>query len=215
MQSHSQDMQQQTMSSSSSSNNNNDDQDDREHNNSSNNSDDVDDDTTGSQQQQQQQTGGDTIEATNLHGKSIHTVVVGGTTCLFRAEVSRVFGLESVARSTLRRAYKQSGLQTTAVTPAVLAAAKARGIVKPTATQAHLSSLADMEATLRWLQERGHLVNAPGFCTTGRGQREPPGRGRQLGGVISVLLGGGPLRLLTVVVIVQCSPPRPRTSAFP
>ena len=86
------------MSSSSSSNNNNDDQDDREHNNSSNNSDDVDDDTTGSlplQQQQQQQTGGDTIEATNLHGKSIHTVVVGGTTCLFRAEVSRVFGLET------------------------------------------------------------------------------------------------------------------------
>ena len=256
MQSHSQDMQQQTMrsSSSSSSNNNNDDQDDREHNNSS---DDVDDDTTGSLplQQQQQQTGGDTIEATNLHGKSIHTVVVGGTTCLFRAEVSRVFGLESVARSTFRRTYKQSGLQTTAVTPAVLAAAKARGIVKPTATQAHLSSLADVEATLRWLQDlvngTGRLLlllscrylhfhiarqrgqrhgprrpprhstlgpaHAPGFCTTGRGQqRELPGlrgRGRQLGGVISVLLGGGPLRLLTVVV--RCSPPRPRTSAFP
>ena len=73
-----------------------------------------------------------------------------------------MFGLESVARSTLRRAYKQSGLQTTAVTPAVLAAAKARGIVKPTATQAHLSSLADVEATLRWLQERGHLVNGTG-----------------------------------------------------
>ena len=63
-------------------------------------------------------------------------------------------------------------------------------------------------------------AHAPGFCTTGRGQqREPPGlrgRGRQLGGVISVLLGGGPLRLLTVVVVVvRCSPPRPRTSAFP
>ena len=103
------------------------------------------------------------MEKITFHERELHATTQGGIKYLFCCEVSRVFGLDDVTASTLRRARQLAGPETANQNaPAqLLAELKATGVATTSATRAVMIPLPVVEDMLSWLQERGHLPESP------------------------------------------------------
>ena len=98
----------------------------------------------------------------SVQGQQLHALQQEGVTYLFSREVSKVFGLDEVSSSTLRRARDATASRETLRVPAdVLCILKSKGIVRENATYTNMHPQHQVEELLTILRQRQHIPPWP------------------------------------------------------
>ena len=98
----------------------------------------------------------------SVQGQQLHALQQEEVTYLFSREVSKVYRLDSISPSTLRRARDVSSSRETLRVPAnVLCILKSKGIVRENATYTNMHSQHQVEELLTILRQRHHIPPWP------------------------------------------------------
>ena len=98
----------------------------------------------------------------SMQGQQLHALQKEGVTYLFSREVAKVFSLDEVSPSTLRRARDATASRETLRVPAdVLCILKSKGVVRENATYTNMHPQRQVEELLTILRQRRHIPPWP------------------------------------------------------